>query len=170
MADPTVVLRRMQKARARAADQRLEVAAVLGPAAAVVVAASPAGGEVQAVALAQVGPVVVRGPLDPASPPDPVAWAALKAAGLVVELVDGRCLALGLAGPVELSWPLGVVDQDGRPLPYLRDGHAVVPLAAADGWKWWKGGRSLAETQAALEDTRGRAKGVRHGGGDGPGE
>lgn len=50
MADPTVVLRRMQKARARAEAQRLEVAAALGPAAAVVVAASPAGGEVQAVA------------------------------------------------------------------------------------------------------------------------
>lgn len=152
MADPVVVLQRLRRARTRAAAQPLEVPAVLEPAAAaVVVAAPPAGGAVPTVALAQVGPVVVQGPLDATSPLDPVAWAALEAAGLVVELAGGRRLLLGLAGPVEFSWPLGAVDPDGRPLPYLRDGHVVVPFAAADGWKWWKGGRSLAEVQAALE-------------------
>jgi hypothetical protein len=98
----------------------------------------------------EAGPVVVRGPLDASTPLTPAERAALEAAGLVVVLEDGRRVVLGLTAGTVLSWPLGAVDEDGRPLPYLRNGGAVVPCDAADGWKWWRGGLTLDEVQAQL--------------------
>ena len=98
------------------------------------------------------GPVVVRGPLDATAALDRASYGALVAAGLVVELEDGRTVALGLAADVVLAWPLGVVDEDGRPLPYLRGGSVVIPCAAADGWKWWRpGGLDLRELWDRLD-------------------
>jgi hypothetical protein len=96
------------------------------------------------------GPVMVRGPLDATTPLTPAARQALEAAGLIVDLEDGRCVVLGLPAGTVLAWPLGVVDAEGRPLPYLRNAGPVVPFAAADGWKWWRGGLTLGEVLAQL--------------------
>jgi len=81
--------------------------------------------------------------------------AALAAVGLVVQLEDGRAVVLGVPDGTAFEWPLGVLDAAGRPLPYLRGGEPVVPFAAADEWKWWRGG---------LDPDAVRAQLVAHGG------
>jgi len=96
------------------------------------------------------GPVMVRGPLDATTPLTPMTRQALEAAGLIVDQEDGRRVVLGLPAGTVLAWPLGVVDAEGRPLPYLRNAGPVVPFAAADGWKWWRGGLTLGEVLAQL--------------------
>lgn len=95
------------------------------------------------------GPVALCGPvaLDDLAE---LERAALAAAALLVQLPDGREVFLGVAAGVDLAWPLGVVDERGRPLPYLRAGSVVVPVNADERWRWWQGGLPPAEVQAQL--------------------
>lgn len=96
------------------------------------------------------GPLVFTGPLDGTVVLSLAERAALTAAGLIVPLEDGREVVLGIGPGVVLSWPLGAVDAAGRPLPYLRDEEPIVPFAADDTWKWWRGGLGVEAVRAQL--------------------
>lgn len=161
MADALETLRRMQ----RQAGRRRGPGAVLRTAGAPVVAGGSVGPSAADVALWEAvadladgvetppsgpGQVVVRGPLDASTPLTAAERQALVSAGLVVDLEDGRSVVLGLGAGAVLSWPLGVVDAAGRPLPYLRSGGLVIPMTAADEWKYWRGGLDPDEVLAQL--------------------
>ena len=148
MGDALRALRRMARAqREREAQEALErlgnppvvVAAQEEPPAAPAPSQTPDGRV----------PVEFTGPLGPEVTLTAAQRLALTAAGLVVELVDGREVVLVGAG-VTYAWPWGAVDQDGRPLPYLRNGKAIAPFPCADRWKWWRGGLGPDDLQAQL--------------------
>lgn len=149
MADPVAAIRRLRRPRPEAAP-------VEPWAGGVVVEPAP-----EVVDPAAVGPVVVQGPLGAGTPLDGRSYAALVAAGLVVEAADGRRVVLGCGDGVVLMWSRGVVDPEGLPLPYLRNGAVVIPFAAADRWKWWRGGLELQEVQAHLEAAQQDSRGGR---------